>query len=266
MNSQVLAHSTKQSASHPFVLFPAIDLLDGRSVRLQKGARDSAEVVHPDPFEQLENYAQAGATWVHIVDLNSAFNDSKSHAGRISTRQIVQQIVAEGKLKLQVGGGVRSRAEALALLEMGVERVVVGTWGVRAPEEVCALAQEYPQLIVVGLDTVGGLVAVQGWTEQSKLPVAEFGKKLFEGGVRHALYTEVERDGMLTGVDAAAASRLHAETGLLVLASGGVRDVSDIKALAQTPGVWGVITGKALAAGSLLLTDALKYERSSSSF
>ena len=246
---------------HPFVVFPAIDLLDGKSVRLQKGARGSASVVHPDPFEQLENYAAAGAQWVHLVDLNSAFNDAPSHSGRRSTRQIVSQIVAEGKLKLQVGGGVRSRADALALLEMGVERVVIGTWAVQAPHEVCALAAEYPELIVVGLDTVDGLVAVQGWTEKSQLSVEEFGKKIFEQGVRHALYTEVERDGMLTGIDVAAAARLHAATGLLILGSGGVRDVTDIEALSQTAGIWGVITGKALAAGSLLLEDALKYER-----
>lgn len=250
--------------THPFLVLPAIDLLDGRSVRLEKGVRKSAAVVNPDPFEQVEKYVQAGATWAHVVNLNAAFGDPPTHLGAISSRQILKQIISEGKLKLQIGGGIRTRAQALALLEMGVSRIVIGTWAVHAPEEVCLLAREYPELIVVGLDTVEGYVAIHGWKERSKLQVAEFGKHLFNEGVRYALHTEVERDGMLTGVDSTASAHLadlHSQTGLLLLASGGVRDVTDIEALSKIKGVSAAITGKALASETLSLKQALTLER-----
>lgn len=247
---------------HPFVLFPAIDLLDGRSVRLRKGARASAEVVHADPEAQLAGYAAAGARWAHIVNLNAAFGDDPGTTGAKETEALVKRLVAQKILRLQVGGGVRTQAQAESLLALGVDRIVIGTWAVRAPEIVMSIARSAPERVVVGLDTQGDEVAVQGWTEASGLPVQDFGKRLCEGGVRHALYTQVERDGMLSGIDERAAASLARTTGLCVLASGGVRDITDIERLAQSDGVWGVIIGKALAAGTLALTDAIGYARS----
>lgn len=270
-NSSSNSNSNSNLIVQPFNILPAIDLLDGQSVRLRQGVRRSAEVVSPDPKAQLASYLKAGASWVHIVNLNAAFGDFQSDAqdgpqkgiltGAQATSKVLKELLQISGLRVQLGGGVRNRAMATALLEQGVARVVVGTWAIKDPEGVCALARAYPGQIVVGLDTLGNKVTAQGWTEESGLEVAEFGRRLFENGVRLALYTQIEKDGMLTGIDSDAAGRLHASSGLQVLASGGVRDISDIQRLATTSGVAGVIVGKALAAKTLVLEDALRFER-----
>jgi len=253
--------SSTGSLSHSFVILPAIDLLGGRSVRLLRGERASAHVVHEDALEHLRVLEDSGARWVHIVDLDAAFGDPLEAEGRKRNRDLLARLVTSTRLAVEVGGGVRCKADAVALLDAGVARVIVGTWCVRDPESVMTLAREYPGQVVAGLDTVEGRVAVQGWTEKSAFTVEEFGVRLAAGGISHALYTEVERDGALTGIDAQKAGALAHATGLLILASGGVRDVDDIRRLSTTPGVAGVVVGKALAAGTLLLKEALAFHR-----
>jgi len=248
-------------SAQTFTIFPAIDLLDGRSVRLQQGRRESAHTVHPDPLAQLRGYAACGAKWVHVVDLNAAFGDPLAGEARAANRAILKRVLLEGTLNVQAGGGVRGEADALALFELGVQRVVVGTWAVKAPEAVMALARRFPGRVVVGLDTVGGYVAVQGWTESSAHSVEDFGRTLRAGGVDTSLFTEVERDGLLSGIDAERAGKLAADTGLSIIASGGARDLGDITRLADTRGVSGVVVGKALHAGTLRLEEALAFQR-----
>jgi phosphoribosylformimino-5-aminoimidazole carboxamide ribotide isomerase len=247
--------------SADFSILPAIDLLGGRSVRLLQGKRDSAHVVHADALAHLRALEERGARWVHVVDLDAAFGDAFDAPGRLANRELLSAIVGATRLKVEVGGGVRGPSDARALLEAGVARVIVGTWCVREPEAVMALARAHPGRVVAGLDALDGRVAVAGWTETSSHTVEEFGARLAKGGVTHALFTEVERDGLLSGIDAPKAGALAYATGLSIIASGGVRDVEDIRALASTAGVCGVVVGKALAAGTLALEDALAFQR-----
>ncbi len=258
------ANAQAVSAEGAFDILPAIDLLGGSSVRLLQGKRESAHVVHADPLAHLASLAESGARWVHVVDLDAAFGDALDAPGRVANRTLLSALVKASRLRVEVGGGVRSPADARALLEAGVERVIVGTWCVKDPEGVMALARAFPGRIVAGLDAVDGRVAVQGWTETSAHTVEEFGRRLAQGGLTHALFTEVERDGLLSGIDAQKAGALAEATGLSILASGGVRDVEDIRMLSRTPGVCGVVVGKALAAGTLTLQEALAFQRSAS--
>jgi phosphoribosylformimino-5-aminoimidazole carboxamide ribotide isomerase len=245
----------------PFFILPAIDMLGGTSVRLLRGERASAHAVHEDALAHLRGLEERGARWVHIVDLDAAFGDPLDASGRERNRELLARLVASTRLSVEVGGGVRSEADAVALFEAGVARVIVGTWCVRDPDAVMALARRFPGRIVAGLDTIDGRVAVQGWTSVSPFTVEEFGVRLRAGGVEHALFTEVERDGALTGIDADKAGTLAKATGLSILASGGVRDVGDIRRLAAMPGIGGVVVGKALAAGTLTLEEALAFQR-----
>jgi phosphoribosylformimino-5-aminoimidazole carboxamide ribotide isomerase len=245
----------------PFVIFPAIDLLNGQSVRLKKGKRETAEVVAADPLEQLERYESAGATWVHVVDLNAAFGDAPESAGCLTNKKVIREIIQNSSLKIQLGGGIRDVESAESLLKVGVQRLVLGTWVTKNPEACINLAVRYPNNIVVGLDALGDKIAVHGWTEKSEFTVLEFGKRLHQAGVTYALYTEIERDGTLSGIDAHKAGQVHSSTGLSIIASGGARDLRDIEALSQTPGVHGVVIGKALKAGTLSLKEALLFQR-----
>ena len=256
-----------------FDVFPAIDLLDGQSVRLERGERATAHVVHPDPVAQILGYAAAGARWVHIVNLNAAFGDTSEHSGAVASAAVINQLVAATKdrgldLQLQVGGGVRSRERVLELFGSGVARVVIGTWALKDPDAVCDLARQHGERIVVGLDTRGDQLTSEGWTQsESGVDVVSFGRRLARSGVHFALYTRIENDGMLTGADLVGVRRLASATGLRILASGGVAGLDDIRLLAEAAaqGVAGVIVGKALHAQRLKLEDALAFQSKSMS-
>lgn len=245
-----------------FDVFPAIDLLDGKSVRLRKGQRESAEVVHADPVRQLQEYASAGARWAHIVNLNAAFGDDPvSHPGARRTLERIREIVSSSSMRIQLGGGIRSRTAVANALALGVSRVVIGTWAVTDFEEVMSLVRSNPSQFVIGVDSLGGRIAVHGWTHTEGLTTIEFAKKLAVAGVETVLFTEIERDGMLSGVALEATAQLGRESGLSVIASGGVRDIDDIQTLAETDNVAGVITGRALAEGTLDLKQAVTHIR-----
>lgn len=245
-----------------FDVFPAIDLLDGKSVRLRKGLRDSAEIVHENPLLQLQGYADAGARWVHIVNLNAAFGDDPAaHSGARMTRDTIGKMISTSPLKIQLGGGIRSRQSVSDNLELGVDRLVVGTWAVTDFDEVMSLVRMNPSQFVIGVDSLGGQIATQGWTQTEPVSTLEFAKKLANAGVETVLFTEIERDGMLSGAALDATARLAQGAGLSVIASGGVRDLEDIRALARVDGVSGVITGRALADGTLNLKQALTHIR-----
>jgi len=245
-----------------FEVFPAIDLLDGESVRLKKGVRATAEVVHANPVRQLQEYREAGARWVHVVNLNAAFADKASeHVGASSTDNVLRSLTAENGICIQLGGGIRTPESLKQALDSGAHRVVIGTWATTHFDEVMCFVQSDPGRFVIGVDSLGGKIAVHGWTQTSTETTLDFAMRLKTCGVQRVLFTEVERDGLLGGAALTATAHLAAASGLEVIASGGVRDIADIEALAQCPGVSGVVTGRALAEGTLKLRDALVYAR-----
>jgi phosphoribosylformimino-5-aminoimidazole carboxamide ribotide isomerase len=251
-----------------FDVFPAIDLLDGQSVRLRQGRRETAHVVHGDPLEQLAWYAKAGARWVHVVNLNAAFGDSEDAEGAAASAEILRSMVAfrskQGlEISIQVGGGVRSAESVTKLFSLGVQRVVIGTWAVHEPDAVCEMARNDASRVVVALETKGGALVTQGWTQAPSTMTPEvFGKRLFNGGVRLALCTAVENDGMMTGADPLPMVDLAQKTGLRILASGGVACAEDVRKLSQAAaqGIAGVVVGKALHSDAMRLEDALAFQ------
>ena len=246
-----------------FDIFPAIDLLDGQSVRLLQGQRSTAHVVHPDPVQQIQDYVSAGARWVHIVNLNAAFGDSvETHAGALATEQLIGRLVEKSGLKIQLGGGIRSEKTLERALALGVSRVVIGTWAMTDFDVVMQHVSRAPERFVIGVDSLGGHIAIRGWTQTSPESTLAFAKRLCAAGVQRVLFTEVERDGMLKGAALEATASLAAESGVSVIASGGVAGIDDIRALSLCAGVSGVVTGKALATGKLSLIEALSFQKS----
>lgn len=232
-------------------LFPAIDIRHGRVVRLSQGEATRQTVYGDDPVAVAEGFAALGAQWIHVVDLDRAFGDGDNTA-------VVREIAARvgGQVRVQLGGGLRSVELARTALTPGVSRVVIGTAAALDPAVVPAvLALEGPERIVVGIDARDGLVAVRGWTERSALSAEALAQRVVADGVRTLIYTDVARDGMLTGPDLDGARRLQA-LGAGVIASGGVSGVEDIVA-AREAGLAGVIVGRALYAGRVELREAL---------
>jgi len=227
------------------ILFPAIDVKGGACVRLVRGEMASATVFNTNPAAQAEAFAAAGFRWLHIVDLDGAF------AGRSVNGEAVRAIRRAVDLKLQLGGGIRDRAAIDYWLDLGIERIVLGTAALRDPELVRAAAADHPGRIVVGIDARDGRVAVEGWAEASDMPAADLAKRFADAKVAAIVYTDISRDGALTGVDADATAAFAREAGLPVIASGGVASLADIAALKarEAAGIGGVICGRALYDG-----------------
>lgn len=245
-----------------FDIFPAIDLLDGKSVRLQRGQRESGQIVHPDPLAQLRQYSDSGAKWVHVVNLNAAFGDSPDvHPGARATEELILKLIRDSGLKVQLGGGIRSTEAVERALSLGVERVVVGTWVVTDFDLVMSHVRSAPERFVLGVDSFSGRIAIRGWTQTSDESTLAFSLRLKNAGALRVLFTEVERDGMLLGAAVENSRQLALESGLEVIASGGVSGLDDIRALSSCPGVTGVVVGKALATGRLTLSEALSVQR-----
>lgn len=240
------------------ILFPAIDLKEGRVVRLYKGAMEQATVYGENPAAQAEAFQAAGFRWLHLVDLDGAF------AGKPRNAAAVEAILAAAELPVQLGGGIRDMATAERWLALGVRRVILGTAAVRDPAFVKEACRAFPGRVVVGVDAKEGFVAVAGWAETSSLSALELAERFKDAGVAALLYTDVSRDGALTGVNVAATAELARASGLPVIASGGVaglEDIRQLKAVAATvtegPGIEGVVIGRALYDGRLDPTAAL---------
>jgi phosphoribosylformimino-5-aminoimidazole carboxamide ribotide isomerase len=235
------------------ILYPAIDLKDGQCVRLLRGDMDKATVFNDDAGAQAAAFAGQGCEWLHVVDLNGAFE------GRPVNGDAVDAILGAVKVPLQLGGGIRD-AETIAMwLERGVARVILGTIAVRDPDLVRAACREHPGRIAVGIDARGGKVAVEGWAEVSELSAADLAGRFEDAGVAAIIYTDIERDGAMQGVNVAATAALAAATSIPVIASGGVSSLADIEALKaeEASGIAGVISGRALYDGGLDLGAAL---------
>jgi phosphoribosylformimino-5-aminoimidazole carboxamide ribotide isomerase len=240
------------------ILFPAIDLKDGRCVRLERGEMGSATVFNDDPGAQAASFEQAGFSWLHCVDLEGAF------AGEAANAQAIRAIRAATTLPIQLGGGIRSMAAVEFWLAAGITRVILGTAALKNPALVRDAARAFPGRIVVGADAKGGKIAVEGWAEVSELTPAELGHKFEDAGVAAILFTDVDQDGLLGGVNVAATEALAKAVRIPVIASGGVGSVADIAALIATnePNIAGVVIGRALYDGRIQPKQALDLANS----
>jgi phosphoribosylformimino-5-aminoimidazole carboxamide ribotide isomerase len=235
------------------ILYPAIDLKAGACVRLVRGEMASATVFNDDPAAQARLFAAAGFAWLHVVDLDGAF------AGRSVNGAAVAAVRRSVGLRIQLGGGIRDRAAIDYWLELGIERVVLGTAALRDPDLVRHAAAEHPGRIVVGIDARDGRVAVEGWAETSDMTAEGLARRVADAGVAAIVYTDIARDGALGGVDAAAVGAFAKKAGVPVIASGGVAGLADLAALKMQAanGVAGVIVGRALYDGRVLPAAAL---------
>ncbi|HSR71102.1 MAG TPA: 1-(5-phosphoribosyl)-5-[(5-phosphoribosylamino)methylideneamino]imidazole-4-carboxamide isomerase, partial [Kiloniellales bacterium] len=206
------------------IVFPAIDLKEGKAVRLLRGDMARATVFNEDPAAQARTFAEAGFAWLHLVDLDGAF------AGRPVNRAAVEAIRAAVSLPLQLGGGIRDLATVEAWLAAGITRVILGTAAVKDPELVREACKRFPGRIVVGIDAREGRVATEGWAKQSELEAADLTARFADAGVSAIVYTDIERDGALEGVNVAATAALARATSIPVIASGGVASLDDIAA------------------------------------
>jgi len=238
-------------------VFPAIDLKGGQVVRLAEGDMARATVYGDDPAEQARKFAEAGADWLHVVDLDGAF------AGRAVNAAAVEAILKAFPGKVELGGGIRDRAGIDHWLGLGVERVIIGTAALKDPELVKAAARALPGRIVVGVDARDGYVATDGWADVSDVSITELADRFADAGVASLLFTDVGRDGLLKGCNVEATVALARHASIPVIASGGVADIGDIHALVKhaDDGIEGVITGRALYDGRLDLAEALKVAR-----
>jgi phosphoribosylformimino-5-aminoimidazole carboxamide ribotide isomerase len=235
------------------IVIPAIDLKEGKCVRLEQGLMERDTVFNDDPAAQARAWQDQGAELLHIVDLDGAF------AGEPKNRTAIEAIVRAITIPSQLGGGIRDLATIEAYLGLGVGRVIIGTAAQRNPELVKEACSRFPGRIVVGIDAKNGLVAVQGWAEVTDVTAVELAKK-FEGyGVSAIVYTDISRDGMLQGPNLDATRALAEAISIPVIASGGVSSLRDIENLlaVEASGVTGVITGKAIYTGALSLAEAI---------
>lgn len=235
------------------ILFPAIDLKDGVCVRLKKGVMEDATVFNTDPAAQARSFAAQGFEWLHCVDLNGAF------AGRSANADAVRAIRGAIDLPIQLGGGIRTMAAVEDWLAAGITRVILGTAALNDPDFVKGAARAFPGRIVVGADAKGGRIATQGWAEVSELTPVELGKRFEDAGVAAILFTDIDGDGLLKGVNVAATAALAGALSIPVIASGGVGSIADIDRLiaAKAPNIEGVVVGRALYDGRLDPAEAL---------
>jgi phosphoribosylformimino-5-aminoimidazole carboxamide ribotide isomerase len=241
-------------------VYPAIDLKGGKVVRLSEGDMDRATIYNDDPVAQANVFHEAGADHIHVVDLDGAF------AGASVNGTCVADIVESFPGKVQVGGGIRSRAAIDNWLERGVWRVVIGTAALKDPDLVREAAKAMPGRIVVAVDARDGMVATHGWAEVSDMTAAELANRFADVGVAATLFTDVGRDGLLKGCNVRATSELARNTRLPVIASGGVKGLVDIADLARhaSEGIEGVVCGRSIYEGTLDLRKALRLARDES--
>lgn len=238
-------------------LLPAIDILDGCAVRLAKGDYAQVTVYNEDPVAQARIFEEAGAEWIHVVDLNGA------KSGMPENHELITRIVKATSLKVEVGGGVRSMEALTRLMDAGASRVVLGTALVRDPDFARAAVEKYGDALAAGVDAKGGEVAVAGWREGSGVAATELAAQMSALGYRHLIYTDIARDGMQTGIEREAYERMAAAFGHPVIASGGVASLADIERLAPVAAhIEGIITGRAVYEGTLDVAEGVRLCRS----
>jgi phosphoribosylformimino-5-aminoimidazole carboxamide ribotide isomerase len=242
------------------ILFPAVDIKDGQCVRLRQGLADEVTVFSPDPVAMARHWADLGALWLHLVDLDGAFS------GKPKNFDLIRRICAGVSVPVQLGGGIRDAATAAAYLEAGVRRLIIGTMALAEPDTFAAVCAAHPGRVGVSLDAVDGRLKVKGWVEDAGLGVEDVLPRLKNQGAAFVVYTDISRDGMQSGVNKEALARLLSLTDLPVIVAGGVATLDDVKALYpySPKGLQGVITGRAIYAGTLDFGEAMAYIASQS--
>lgn len=239
------------------ILFPAIDLKDGACVRLKRGAMDEATVFNTDPAAQAAEFERQGFEYLHVVDLNGAF------AGKAVNGAAVEAILGAVTMPVQLGGGIRDRAGIETWLEKGIRRVILGTIAVRDPDLVREACRAHPGRIAVGIDARAGKVAVEGWAETSELTTIELARRFADAGVAAIIYTDIDRDGVLEGLNIGSTLALARAVDIPVIASGGLASIADIRRLLEPDCriLEGAISGRALYDGRLDPDEALRLIR-----
>lgn len=233
------------------ILYPAIDLKDGNCVRLLRGDMQAATVFGQDPAAQAQAFQDAGAEWLHLVDLNGAFEGRPVNAGA------VEAILAAIDIPAQLGGGIRDMATIESWLDRGLRRIILGTVAVENPELVREAADAFPGRIAVGIDARGGRVATRGWATETDVMVTDLARRFEDAGVAAIIYTDIDRDGAMQGPNIAATEALARAVSIPVIASGGVSSMADLRALAGSRVIAGAISGRALYDGAIDLAEAL---------
>lgn len=239
-----------------FTIYPAIDMRDGKCVRLEQGDFDKETVYGENPFEVAKEFVEAGASWIHMVDLDGAKQGSKQNA------EHVLRVAKELDCRVQIGGGIRSEEDVRYYLDAGVDRVIIGSLAVRDVETTKQLLSKYGEQIAIGLDARDGFVSTAGWLEQSEVKAVDLGKDLASAGAETFIYTDIAKDGMLSGPNTKEIVRLAEETGVDVIASGGIKGLDDLIELKEYKDrkVIGSIVGKALYTNQFTLKEALDVE------
>jgi len=231
-------------------ILPAIDLKDGFAVRLNKGLMGSAKIYSQKPWELAQKFEDFGAKWLHLVDLNGAF------AGEPKNLEVIKKIRQNTKLQVELGGGIRDEETIKRYTDLGIDRVILGSVAQKNPKFVKLMAKKYK--IVVGIDAIDGYVAVEGWAQTSNIKAADLAKEYANAGVEAIICTDVNKDGMLCGVNIDFTLSIANASNIPTIASGGVRDIEDIKLLVKSKKVAGVIIGKAYYEGTIDLKEAFE--------
>ncbi len=234
------------------ILYPAIDLKDGQCVRLVRGDMAQATVFNTDPAAQARDFAAAGAQWLHLVDLDGAF------AGRPVNAGVIGAILASIDIPIQLGGGIRDLATIEDWLARGVARVILGTASVKTPELVAEACGKWPDRVAIGIDARGGRVAVEGWAEATDIEAADLARRFADAGAAAIIHTDIDRDGVLEGVNEVATAAIARAVTVPVIASGGISSLSDTRVLVSGKRIAGAVIGRALYDGRIDLAEALK--------
>lgn len=235
-------------------IIPAIDLIGGQAVRLKKGDYNQVTVYNPDPVEVAKSFEEAGAKFLHVVDLDGAKDGSTANF------QTIAEIVAQTSLSVEVGGGIRNIETVQKYVEIGVDRVIIGTAAVTDPSFLEQALERYPENVAVGVDIKDGMVAIKGWLEVSALSCFDFCEKLQKLGVKTIICTDISKDGMMSGTNRELYRELSNRFSMNIIASGGVSSMADIQALSDMQ-LYGAIVGKALYTGAIDLKQAIEKER-----
>ncbi len=231
-------------------ILPAIDLKDGKAVRLTKGLMDSAKIYSDEPWQVAKRFEEMGSEWLHLVDLNGAF------AGEPKNIEQIKKIRENTDIKIELGGGIRDEDTIKRYINLGIDRLILGSIALKKPDFVKKMAQKYP--IVVGIDAIDGYVAVEGWADKSQMKAVELAKEFADAGVEAIICTDVGRDGTLSGVNVDFTIEIAKASKIDTIASGGVKDLVDIEKLKKSGYVAGVIIGKAFYEKTIDLQAAFK--------